>query len=111
VAVILHSVRHAFASRNKSARLERMTMMIQLVSDNALDNNCRSLELSTGKKEIRIFIGGSFTSVCVKNAAHSVWKGCGRVFHGNDTLAQAVASYKDSAVKAMIETAMEIVAA
>jgi hypothetical protein len=85
-------------------------MMIQVVSDNALDNNCRALELSTGKKDIMIFIGNMYTSVCVKNAAHSVWKGSGRVFHGEDRLTQAIASYKDGAVKAMIAAAMDIVA-
>ncbi len=86
-------------------------MMIQVVADNALENNCRSIELSTDKKQISIFIGNSYTAVCVKNASHKVWKSGGRVFHGNDRLEQALASYKDAAVKAMIQTAMEIVAA
>ena len=84
-------------------------MMIEVVADNALENNCRSIELSTDKKQISIFIGNACTSVVVKNSSHKVWRGGGRVFHGSNTLQQALASYKDGAVKAMIETAMAMI--
>lgn len=82
-------------------------MMIQII-ENALENGCRSIELATEKKAIRIWEGGSFTTVCVQNAMHRAWRGCGRVFHGENRLQQALESYKDSQVKAMIELALEL---
>lgn len=84
-------------------------MTIQIISDERLENNCRAFELATEKKTISIFLGGSFTTVCVKNASHAAYRGSGRVFHGDDTLSQALDSYKDGTVKSMIEAAMELV--
>lgn len=83
-------------------------MQIQVINNENIDGN-HSLELATDKKAMSIFVGGSFTTVCVKNASHAAYRGSGRVFHGDNTLEQARDSYKSAAVKAMIETAMELV--
>lgn len=83
-------------------------MMIQVVSDEQLDE-ARAIELATEKKAISIFLAEYYATVCVKNAAHAAYRGNGRIFHGEHKLQQALNSYKDNSVKAMIETAIEMV--
>jgi hypothetical protein len=83
-------------------------MMIQVVRNEVLANGARSIELATEKKAIEIYHGTSFSSVCVKNGSHAAYRGASRVFHGANRLAEALASYKDSHVKAMLETAVEL---
>lgn len=86
-------------------------MMIQVISNNMIEgtagNLCRSIELSTEKKRIYIFIGTAYTSICLQSKA--VRMGHGRVFWGENTLLQALASYKDGSIKAMIQAAIEMI--
>lgn len=79
-------------------------MNIQIV-EQKIENGNFWCELSSENKAVQIYVGGSFATVCVANASHRVWKGCGRVFHGQDKLGQAEASYKCGKVKAMISLA------
>jgi len=86
-------------------------MMIQVISNNVIQdtvgNLCRSIELSTEKKRIYIFIGTAYTSVCLQSSTTRM--GNGRTFWGKNTLPQALASYKDGAIKAMISAAIEMI--
>lgn len=85
-------------------------MMIQIIKNEVLANGARSIELATEKKAVEIYHGENFSSVCIKNAMHAACRGTGRVFHGADRLGQALASYKDAAVKAMLQAAVELAA-
>ena len=86
-------------------------MMIQVISNNVIEdtagNLCRSIELSTEKKRICIFIGTAYTSVCLQSKAARM--GHGRTFWGENTLCQALTSYKDGTIKAMISAAIELI--
>lgn len=83
-------------------------MLIQIVSNEVLANGARSIEIATEKQVMEIYVGLNFTSMVVKNASHRAHKGIGRTFNGTDGLAQALTAYKSQAVKAMIETAIEL---
>lgn len=65
----------------------------------------KSIELQTEKKSALIYFAGSYLQVVCQNAAHRVWGGAGRVFHGGDAWEQAVAAYKSPEMKAMIRFA------
>ena len=80
-------------------------MTIQVVRSEVLENGGRAIELATEKRSVSIYLGSSFSTVCVKNAMHAAYRGCGRAFHGENRLKAAFASYKDADVKAMIEYA------
>lgn len=85
-------------------------MMIQVIKNEVLANGARSIELGTEKKIIEIYHGQSFTSFLVRHASQSARLGAGRTFHGENRFAEALAAYKSSEVKAMIETAVELAA-
>lgn len=66
-------------------------------------NNVKYFTLRAGNKEAFVSVHQDGTiQVCCKNASHLVWKGMGRIF---DSKAIALASYKSTEMKAMIEAA------
>lgn len=85
------------------------TMTILILKNETLENGARVVELAGEKKEINIYIGNSFTNVCVNNLGSNFYRG-GKAFHGANTLEQAMAAYKSAEVRSMIQTAMELVA-
>jgi len=63
------------------------------------------IELSTEKKAAFVGIDNDGTvQVICKNAAHAAFRGQGRFF---SNIGEAVAAYKSSAMKAMIQTAAQ----
>jgi hypothetical protein len=70
--------------------------------------NAVAYEMTVGKKAAWVSFNKHFNSVsvCVENAAHRVWRGFGRHFHGFEA---ALAAYKSSEVKAMIEHVRSLV--
>ena len=55
-----------------------------------------------GKKSAFVSICPRWITVCCQNAAHQVWRKCGRTF---ETIAEAVAAYKSPEMKAIIQAA------
>ena len=86
-------------------------MQITITRNEAMIPSGRDMELTRGKKIVSIYYSDSLTTVCVQNAAHAAYRGCGRVFFGTRTLEQAAASYKDKGVIAMINRAAATLAA
>jgi hypothetical protein len=82
--------------------------MIQ--SQEVLDNGSLWFEMSCGSRAIQIYVAKSYASFCVANASHAVWRGAGRVFHGDDKFDRAEASYKCGKVKSMIVIAKQLAA-
>lgn len=74
-----------------------------MILEQSKGNNVEYFTLKTGNKEafIAVHLDGTI-QVCCKNASHRVWRGSGRVF--NDK-ASALASYKSTEMRAMIEAA------
>lgn len=76
--------------------------MTIVINEQSRTENRINFELTIGKKTA--FVGYSFAlrsvDVCVYNASHRAWKGCGRTFWSFE---EAFAAYKSSEVKAMIQ--------
>lgn len=64
-----------------------------------------SFELQAEKKAAYIYVSSHYVQVICKNASHSVWRGAGKVFHGDNAWDQAKEAYKSSEMKAMIDFA------
>ncbi len=74
-----------------------------MILEQSEGDNVKYFTLRAGNKEAFIAVHQDETiQVCCKNAAHRVWKGMGRVF---DNKTAALASYKSTGMKAMIEAA------
>jgi hypothetical protein len=67
-----------------------------------------SLRLHAEKKSASVYIGSSYINVLCKNASHRAWGGLGKTFQ---TAEEAVAGYKTSEMKAIIQSAFEMQAA
>ena len=85
-------------------------MMIQVIANEVNEHGGIWIELSSEKKAISVYVGGSYLSVCVQNAMHAAYRGGGRTFHSEDRFAEAIASYKCSTVRALIECAKDLAA-
>ncbi len=83
-------------------------MLIQIVACEKNDSGGIYIELAAEKKAIWVYVGNSYLNVCVKNAAHGVYRGSGRVFHHGDRFADAIESYKCPTVKALIKHAKHL---
>ena len=86
-------------------------MSILITENEVMSNGGRSIEVTNGKKTVSVYLTDSLATVCVKNASHDAYRGFGRVFSGVKVLKQAVASYRDKAVVAMIEAVSEAMVA
>lgn len=74
-----------------------------MILEQSEGNNVKYFTLKAGNKEAFIAVHQDGTmQVCCKNASHSVWKGAGRIF---DDKATALASYKSTEMRTMIEAA------
>lgn len=82
-------------------------MEIVILSNETIDG-VRGLVLTNGRRTVEIAISKVLTAVVVKNAAHAAYRGYGRTFHGDNTLAQARDSYKDASVKSLIQAAIDL---
>ncbi len=77
-------------------------MTIQVVKFETLPTGAKILELAAESTAVSIYHGLAFTTVCAKNAAHAVYRGAGRTFHGERRLERAADEYKSSAVKPIL---------
>jgi UDP-N-acetylmuramyl pentapeptide synthase len=59
-------------------------------------------QATCGKKSAFVSICPRWITVCCQNAAHQVWRKCGRTF---ETIAEAVAAYKSPEMRAIIQAA------
>lgn len=83
-------------------------MLIQVIEQNELPSGSKSFVLSTEKKHLYCFIGSSFTNVLVNPASNpGLHRNGGKVFHGENTLQQALEAYKSGDVKAMLQHIIE----
>lgn len=82
-------------------------MQIEIKNQIKKSDGSHSFELSTEKKSAFIHISSTgYINVLCKNAAHCAYRGMGRFFwHGWD---EALAAYKSSDMKAMIQLAKEL---
>jgi len=80
-------------------------MQIQVIHERRVGQRMH-FELATEKKSAFISYNGEhgWIDVCCQNAMHQAWRGMGRTFHSFD---QALAAYKSSDMKAMIEFVRE----
>lgn len=76
-----------------------------LITKHEVTEAGKLVQLSCGKTSAEIWIGKDHMFVCCKNASHRVWRGLGKRF---DTVAQALDAYKSSAMKSMIQAAVEV---
>jgi hypothetical protein len=82
-------------------------MQIQIITAKKTDNSF-FFEATCGKKSASVYIGSSYINVLCKNASHRAWGGLGKTFQ---TAEEAVAGYKTSEMKAIIQSAFEMQAA
>jgi len=75
-----------------------------LITKHEVTNAGKLVQLSCGKASAEIWIANDHLFVCCQNASHRVWRGLGKRF---DNAAAALDSYKSSAMKAMIQAAVE----
>jgi len=61
------------------------------------------LKLTCGKHGAQIWVAPWYVQVCSLNASHRAWGGLGKRF---DSLQAALASYKSTAMQAMIQVAI-----
>ena len=67
----------------------------------------RFYELATEKGAMSVSVCKWYVSVCAHNSAAAINRNLGgRVFHGPDALATAIASYKSGASKVMLDAVM-----
>lgn len=83
-------------------------MNVEIVDHKKLTEVNASLILRTGRKEMQIFRGASSVTFIIDNAAHRVWRGSGKTFHGETAYADALKAYRSAEAKAMILKAQEI---
>lgn len=83
-----------------------MTILVEKFE--TLPNGAKSMEFTAEKTAVSIYHGDSFSTVCVKNAAHAVYRKGGRTFHGERRLERAAEEYKSSAVKAILAFAISL---
>lgn len=69
-------------------------------------NDSHLLELTCGNQSAHIWVAPWYVQVCSQNASHKVWRGMGKRF---DNLQAALAGYKSSAMRAMIQAATEAI--
>lgn len=78
-----------------------------LVTKQAKQNDSHLFEMTCGKQSAHIWVSPGYVMVCNLNASHRAWGGMGKRF---DSLEAALANYKSSAMRAMIQAAVEAVA-
>jgi len=96
--------------KNLKLKADKM-MNVQIISDQTetLSNSTyRTIELECGKRQAVVMIAPDYVSVICKNAAHRVWMGAPKCYENFEA---AIANYKSSSMKAIIETVQEMKAA
>lgn len=81
-------------------------MMIQVTSSGKHDA-FRFVEMQMEKHSAYVSTSGDRVTVLCQNAANRAWRGMGKSF---DSFEAAIAAYKSSAMKTMIEHAKELLA-
>lgn len=85
-------------------------MNVQIISDKKEilpTGTYRIIEIECGKRQAMVTVGPDYVSVICKNAAHRVWKGAPKCWENFEA---ALANYKSSSMKAIIETVQGMVA-
>lgn len=78
-----------------------------LVVDAITDDYGKTLELQGEKKAAMIRRSEMYVQVICRNAAHAVWRGSGKHFHGDNAWQQAIEAYKSSEMKELIRFAQQ----
>ncbi len=85
--------------------------MTILITDTLTTENAKYATFTCGKVQAfvtrRCYDGDVSWRVCVMNSSHATWRRAGRYF---ETLADAVAAYKNPSVKAILAAAADALA-
>ena len=81
--------------------------MQHIIIENSNENGLRYIELSNGKRDVCVSIAGNYVRVLAQPTARRTL-GCGKVFASGASRAEIINAYKSAAVRAMIETALDM---
>jgi len=75
-----------------------------LITNHQVTDAGKLVTLSCGKTSAEIWIAKDHLFVCCQNASHRVWRGLGKRF---SSASEAMAAYKSTAMKSMIQAALD----